>query len=314
MTKQVLSLFLAAAFLLSACGGQTTPPPEPPVVEEPAPEPPGAEEPETPADEEPVGEEPTTPAPPPELPQGDAEQVPVPPETEPAELAALPNEQYSWWYGKKQAPERPSMDPYLDELVTKYDGIWIAPDEPVVYLTMDSGYEKGLLPSILDTLKKHDVKVTFFVTGATIRTAPEAIERMVAEGHTIGNHTVNHPRISDLSYDELKEELFGLEEMLEPFVGERTRFMRPPEGVYSERALARLQALGYRPVFWSLAIRDWVPQPGGAQDTLDGVLGQIHPGAVILLHTVSEDNEQALDQLLTEIKARGYTFGQLEDL
>ena len=83
------------------------------------------------------------------------------------------------------------------EYLAQYDACYAgSPEEKVLYLTFDAGYENGYTPSILDTLKKHSVKAAFFVVGNYIETSPELVKRMVEEGHLVGNHTDHHPDMS----------------------------------------------------------------------------------------------------------------------
>ena len=92
-------------------------------------------------------------------------------------------------------------------------------------------------------------------------------------------------------------------------------YLRPPRGIFSERSLAASQQLGYRNVFWSLAFVDWqTDQQKGWTYAYDNITRQIHPGAVILLHTVSSDNAEALPKVIDDLRKEGYAFKSLDDL
>lgn len=177
-----------------------------------------------------------------------------------------------------------------------------------IYLTFDCGYELGYTPAILDTLKKHDVKAAFFITGQYIKTRPDLVLRMHQEGHLVCNHTWNHPDMSTLTAAQIEQELRQLDEAYQKLTGASLDpYLRPPMGRYSEFSLAQTDRLGYSTVFWSLAFKDWDPnQQPGAEISYREVMNNIHPGAVILLHAVSQSNTQALDKLLTDLKAQGY--------
>ena len=93
------------------------------------------------------------------------------------------------------------------------------------------------------------------------------------------------------------------------------KYLRPPKGEYSERTLKISRELGYRNVFWSLAYADWdVNKQRGTEYAHKIVLDNIHNGAVLLLHAVSKDNAEALGNIISDLKAQGYTFGKLDDL
>ena len=189
-------------------------------------------------------------------------------------------------------------------------------EEKVLYLTFDAGYENGHMTSILDTLKKHQVPAAFFLVGNYLETQPELVKRMAEEGHLVGNHTYHHPDMSKLSnQDAFSRELTDLETLYTSITGQAMKpFYRPPQGKYSEANLKMAQELGYHTFFWSLAYVDWYDskQPS-REEAFQKLLGRIHPGAVVLLHSTSQTNEEILDELLTKWKEMGYTFASLED-
>lgn len=189
--------------------------------------------------------------------------------------------------------------------------------EPVIYLTFDAGYENGNTPAILDALKKHQVSATFFLVGNYLNTSPELVKRMIAEGHTVGNHTFHHPDMSRISTKEsFNEELQSLENLYEQVTGqEMSRFYRPPQGLYSESNLKMANELGYHTFFWSLAYVDWYEdkQPS-REEAMQKLTSRIHPGAIVLLHSTSRTNAKILDDLLTRWEEMGYHFGTLQEL
>ena len=147
-----------------------------------------------------------------------------------------------------------------------------------VYITMDEGYEmEGATPLILDTAKEKDFKIHFFITAGYIEDESELVQRMVDEGHIVCNHSVWHKNGPKCLEEEgvagYIEEINGANETFRNLTGEDfAPFFRPPEGGYSERALAVARDLGYYDVFWSFAYRDWVadeqPDPDEAMDKL----------------------------------------------
>ena len=136
------------------------------------------------------------------------------------------------------------------------------------------------------------------------------------EGHTVANHTVSHPDITKLDDEALTREIRGIEDKYRQITGqEMEKYFRPPQGIFNEQVLKKVQSLGYRTVFWSLAYVDWNDdaQPS-REETMRRLLPRTHPGAVILLHSTSKANAAFLDELLTKWKEEGYTFGTLEEL
>ena len=153
--------------------------------------------------------------------------------------------------------------------------------EKVLYLTFDAGYENGNTPAILDALKKHNAPATFFVVGNYIETAPDLVKRMVAEGHTVGNHTYHHPDMSKISSKEaFEKELGDLEKLFTETTGQTMKkYYRPPQGKYSETNLQMAKDMGYSTFFWSLAYVDWYQdkQPS-KEEAFKKLLGRIHWG------------------------------------
>jgi peptidoglycan-N-acetylmuramic acid deacetylase len=191
------------------------------------------------------------------------------------------------------------------------------PNKKVIYLTFDCGYENGYTPAILDALKKHNVKATFFVVGNYINTSPDLVKRMVQEGHIVGNHTFHHPDMTKKTDQKaFAEELDSLAALYEKTTGQpMKKFYRPPEGRYTTQNLKMANDMGYKTIFWSLAYVDWyVDKQPSHEEAMSKLTKRIHPGAIVLLHSTSKTNSEILDELLTKWEADGYTFGTLEDL
>lgn len=222
---------------------------------------------------------------------------------------------YGWGYKSRDNHQPPDVGKY-GPIVEKYGGIYLdSSGEKVVYLTFDNGYEQGYTEKILDTLKKKKVPATFFVTGHYVESEPELIKRMAEDGHIIGNHSWSHPDFTKLSKKEMKRELEKVRKKVEEITGNSyIKYVRPPRGTFSERTLKLADELGYIHVFWSLAFVDWnTDSQKGWEYAYKSVINQIHPGAVLLLHTVSSDNAEALGPMIDELRKRGYQFRSLDD-
>lgn len=209
--------------------------------------------------------------------------------------------------GNASIQELASMDAYYAQDTS----------EKVLYLTFDAGYENGNTPAILDALKKHQVKATFFVVGTYIDSEPELIRQIIKEGHTVGNHTWHHPDMSHISsIEDFQKELDYVETAYKNVTGKNmTKYYRPPQGKYSEANLQMAKELGYKSFFWSLAYVDWYQdnQPS-KEEAFSKLLGRIHPGAIVLLHSTSSTNAEILDELLTRWEEMGYHVQPLENI
>ncbi len=204
------------------------------------------------------------------------------------------------------------------EFLKKYDAYYaVNGEEKVIYLTFDAGFENGYTPKILDVLKKHNIKSTFFLVGNYLETEPELVRRMVDEGHIIGNHTYTHPDMSKISdVEAFKKELLMLEEKYKSVTNqELVKFYRPPQGKFSEENLKQAQQLGYKTFFWSLAYVDWyVNDQPAKEQAFKKLIPRIHPGAIVLLHSTSKTNADILDELIIKWQELGYSFKNLDEI
>ncbi len=223
----------------------------------------------------------------------------------------------SWGLSFRQEGTPPIGNAGKDQL-KQYDAAYMGrSDEKVLYLTFDAGYENGSTEKILDALKQHQVPAAFFLVGNYIEKNADLVRRMVAEGHTVGNHTMHHPDMSKLTDKAaFARELQDLEALFQEVTGQpMPKYYRPPQGIYSEDNLKNAKELGYKTVFWSLAYVDWNndSQPTKEQ-AFSKLLPRTHPGAVVLLHSTSQTNGEILGELLSKWKEEGYRFGTLEEL
>ena len=186
--------------------------------------------------------------------------------------------------------------------------------EKVLYLTFDCGWENGCTAVILDTLKEKKVPAAFFCTLDHIDSEPALIRRMIDEGHIVGNHSANHADFAKISREHMASEIYECEERLRTEFGYTPTFFRFPEGAYNENAIDLVCSMGYSTAFWSLAYADWdVENSKGGDYAFEKVTSRLHPGAVILLHSVSPDNAQALGRIIDYARENGYEFRALSD-
>lgn len=223
----------------------------------------------------------------------------------------------SWGLSFQEEGKRPAGNATINDL-KQYNAYYASDtDEKILYLTFDAGYENGNTPAILDALKKHQAPAVFFAVGNFIKDNPDLIKRMITEGHIVGNHTMTHPDMSQISsMESFQKELEGVEELYTSVTGEpMTKFYRPPRGVYSTENLSMAKELGYSTFFWSLAYVDWIQdQQPSKEEAFQKLIPRIHPGAIVLLHNTSSTNAAILDELLTRWEEMGYQFHSIKEL
>ena len=221
-----------------------------------------------------------------------------------------------WGIIRNKNNEPPVSDPGAEELLKKYSSFYLGDtSKKIIYLTFDEGYENGFTNSILDTLKKNNVKATFFITGPYLNEQGALVKRMVEEGHEVGNHTVHHYSLPMLTEEKIEKEIMELDRIFYEMYNKRMTYLRPPKGEYSERSLSVSDKLGYKNVFWSFAYDDWdTKKQRGEEYAYKKVMDNLHNGAIILLHAVSSDNALALEKIIVEARKKGYEFGDIRKL
>lgn len=235
------------------------------------------------------------------------------------ELMALENEKKGYGPGISKDGTPPAYAQECQTLYGQYGGNFYVPDSNSVYLTFDCGYEYSyedengntvrVTEQILDVLKEKNVKAVFFVTMYYCTQSPDLVQRMVDEGHAVGNHTNNHKVLPDISLDELEYEIMSLHDYVKEQFGYTMHLLRPPEGAFSSRSLAAAKNLGYKSVDWSIAHADWDPsnQPDIAT-AYTNMTERAHGGAIYLLHAVSVTNATILPDLIDYLQAHDYSI------
>lgn len=225
---------------------------------------------------------------------------------------------FHFGFVKSSNGKLPSIDQEgFKELLKRYNAVFTGDTgQKELYLTFDNGYENGYTSAILDVLKEKQVPAIFFVTGHYVKTQPELLKRMTAEGHLIGNHSWSHPDMSQISEGQIRTELDKVKSEVAAVSGQQEmKYLRAPRGIFNERSLSVSRDMGYTNVFWSIAYKDWdTNMQRGSEFAYQTVMAQLHPGAVILLHSVSKDNAEALGRIIDAAKAQGYMFKSLNDM
>ena len=231
-----------------------------------------------------------------------------------AELEAMDRTVNGWGLGPyTDEDNRPVDATRAQEKYGDYEAYFIVPDDGKIYLTFDEGYENGYTPQILDVLKEKDVKAVFFVTMQYVKDEPELVQRMIDEGHVVGNHSVRHKSMPTLDVDTMISEVVDLHEYVLENFGYEMYLFRPPTGTYSEQSLAVLQELGYKSVLWSFAHYDYaVDDQPDPQKTYDKIVAAAHGGAIYLLHAVSKTNTEVLGDVIDAFRDQGFELALME--
>lgn len=189
------------------------------------------------------------------------------------------------------------------------NAIAINDDDDKITLTFDQGYENGYTAKILDTLKEKKVKAVFFLLQDYAEKNPELVQRMIDEGHIIGNHSVHHYSMPTLDQPTCEKEIKDFHKYIEEKYDYNMTLFRPPMGEFSEFSLGVTANCGYKTMLWSFAYADWDVNNQPDQSTaLNKLVSAAHPGAIYLLHSVSKTNAEILGDMIDKIRADGFEF------
>ncbi|WP_149453577.1 polysaccharide deacetylase family protein [Pasteuria penetrans] len=186
-----------------------------------------------------------------------------------------------------------------------------------VALTFDDGPDEYYTKRVLDILRREGVKATFFVVGELMQRNPRLLQRMVREGHVIGNHTWSHPYLPYISRAEAQKEIYRTQWIIQNLVGKRPRLIRPPFGSMNKRLVRMLSDHGFTVVHWSVDTRDWSGR--SASSIIETIQQGVHPGAIILQHSAGGEQRlhgtlEALPKIIRFLRRSGYKMVTVDQL
>ena len=187
-------------------------------------------------------------------------------------------------------------------------------DEPKIALTFDAAWGNEDTKQIMEILRKHDVKVTFFMTGGWVDSYPDDVKMILAEGHDLGNHSQNHKNMSQLSDSEKESELMTVHNKVKELTGYDMFLFRPPYGDYDNAVVKTAKKCGYYAIQWDVDSLDW--KDYGVDSIIKTVTQHKHlgNGSIVLCHNGAKYTAQALDTMITTLKDAGYQFVPLSEL
>ncbi len=185
------------------------------------------------------------------------------------------------------------------------------PDKKIA-ISFDATWGAERTPKILEILREYDIKTTYFVTGIWMREYPDWVKKIAEEGHELGNHTDSHPHLSQLSAEQITEELKNVEDMVLELTGKRTKLFRPPFGEYNNNVIKTADDLGYKTIQWSIDSLDW--KNLSKEAIFERVTGNPHNGAIILFHNDGLNTPDALPDIIEFYTENGYEIVPISDL
>jgi len=178
----------------------------------------------------------------------------------------------------------------------------------LVALTFDDGPVAGSTERLLDVLREKDVRATFFVLGLMVERWPEVLRREVAEGHEVGNHTMNHKNFNRLGRGAQDFEIASARELIEGLTGQVVKYLRPPYGLVN----GAVRESGAATVLWSVDPQDWKERDSGV--IRGRVVSAVHDGAIIIMHDIYGSTVEAVPGIIDDLRAAGYEMVTVSEL
>ena len=192
-----------------------------------------------------------------------------------------------------------------------YPAIFRNPGKEAI-LTFDDGPDPALTPRILDILKKHGIHAIFFAIGRKVQEHPEIFQRIISEGHTVGNHTQNHfIFFAMLNTKKAGMEIDSFSETVEPYLSEKPSIFRPPIGYTNPNIARALERRKMKIIAWNVRSYDSFKNKG---TLLNRLLKYTKPGSIVLLHDNLVSTADILEEYILQSKANGIVFANQEHL
>ena len=185
-------------------------------------------------------------------------------------------------------------------------------DEKKVAFTMNCAWNDSDIDSILETLEKNQVKITFFIVGEWADKYPEAVKKIYEAGHEIGSHSNTHPHVNNISEEKNLEEIQLSINKIEKITGEKTKLYRTPYGEYNNKVIKVAQEKGYYPIQWNLDTLDYKDLTG--EEMWNRIKDKLSNGSIILSHNGTKNTASSLDMLIKNIKEKGYEIVKVSEL
>ncbi|MGE5586961.1 MAG: polysaccharide deacetylase family protein [Clostridia bacterium] len=184
-------------------------------------------------------------------------------------------------------------------------------DQKVMALAVNVAWGEEHLPAILETLRAHNVKATFFLDGEWAEKRPESVKLLADEGHDIGNHGAKHVHVARMPEAEIRDFILRNEDLLERLGAKPSKLFAPPYGECNQTVTSAAASLGYTTIMWTVDTIDW--NTSDPQKVIDRVVRKMTPGAIVLMHPTEVTNK-ALPVIVETARKNGYQFATVSEL
>ena len=185
-------------------------------------------------------------------------------------------------------------------------------EEKKVAFTMNCAWEADDIDSILETLSKHNIHITFFMVGDFIDKYPEAVKKISDSGHEIANHSDTHPHVNNLSLEKNIEEIQNCSKKVEQITGKKTLLYRGPYGEYNDTVIKAAKSQNHTCIQWNIDTLDYSGLTG--EEMLKRIENKLTQGSIILSHSGTKNTANSLDMILSNIEQKGYKVVTVSEL
>ena len=184
--------------------------------------------------------------------------------------------------------------------------------EKKIAFTINCAWSADDIDTILEALKRQNVKITFFIVGEWADKNPEAVKKIYEEGHEIGSHSDTHPHVNNLSYEKNQKQILDSVERIKKITGEEIKLYRAPYGEYNDTVIEAAEKAGYYCIQWSLDTLDYEGLTG--KEMWKRIENKLQNGDIILSHNGTKHTADSIQMLIKNIKEKGYEVVKVSDI
>ena len=188
----------------------------------------------------------------------------------------------------------------------------VSRDEKIVSISFDAAWGNEYTQTLLDVLKKYDVKTTFFLVGMWVDKFPESVKAIAEAGHDIGNHSDTHPHLPKQSAEKIKEQIENCNNKVEKLTGKRPILFRFPYGDYDNKSMEELENLNMYPIQWNIDSLDWKNKK--CEEMCKRIIPKLSPGSIILMHNGAKYTAESLPTIIERIQSEGYKIVPISEI
>ena len=185
-------------------------------------------------------------------------------------------------------------------------------DDKKIALTFDVAWGTQNIDEIMDILKEHNIKATFFLVGSWVDDNKELVKKINDVGHELGNHSNTHPNMTQISDEDVTNEIETTSEKISNITGKKIKLYRPPFGEIDDKSMEICEALDYKVIKWDVDSLDW--KDIGPTHVIERVVKNTQPGSIILFHANVSNVKNYLETIINEFEKDGYEMVKVSEL